>query len=178
MTIVKKILGRQILDSRGNPTVEVELWTASGRVRASIPSGASTGKHEAVELRDNAHAYHGKGVLQAVSHVNKIGKDFIGKKLDLKAIDHHLIHSDTANKSRLGANATLGISLAALKAVACSNEEPLYKTVSRIAKTKVSMPKPMFNIINGGVHAGNQLDVQEYMVVPQSKSFSENLRIG
>jgi enolase len=180
MSAIKKVIGREVLDSRGNPTVEVELWTAKNKVRASVPSGASTGSYEAVELRDKGARYAGKGVLKAVSNVNILGKKLVGKRLDQHAIDEFLIKEDgTKDKSRYGANAILGISLAATKALAAEHNEPLYKTFGKIAHNKrFILPRPMFNIINGGMHAGNHLDFQEYMVIPEGKSFAERLRIG
>ncbi len=181
MAVIKRVIGREVLDSRGNPTVEVEIHTTNGISRAIVPSGASTGSFEAVELRDNdTRRYFGKGVLKAVNNVNILGKKLIGRRVDVHAIDNALIHLDgTKNKSKYGANAILGISLATAKAHAMENNEPLYKTFGTLAKnTKFVMPKPFFNVINGGMHAGNALDFQEYMVIPEGKSFSENVRIG
>lgn len=178
--LIKKVLGREVLDSRGNPTVEVEILTSKGKVRAIVPSGASTGSHEAIELRDKDARFLGKGVLRAVNNVNILGKKLTGRRIDAQAVDEFLIKEDgTRNKSRFGANAILGISLAAAKAQALENNEPLYKTFGKIAKNKkFSMPTPFFNIINGGMHTGNSLDFQEYMIVPQEKTFKDNLRAG
>ncbi|MBS3115086.1 phosphopyruvate hydratase [Candidatus Woesearchaeota archaeon] len=178
--LIKKIIGREVLDSRGNPTVEVEIHTKNRVSRAIVPSGASTGSYEAVELRDKTARYLGKGVLKAVNNVNLLGKKLIGRKIDSEAVDKFLIKEDgTRNKSRYGANAVLGISLAVAKAQSLENNEPLYKTFGKIAKNKkFSVPIPFFNIINGGMHAGNKLDFQEYMIVPNEKTFKENLRAG
>ncbi len=180
MAVIKKVIGREVLDSRGNPTVEVELHTKNVIARALVPSGASTGSYEAVELRDRQKRYFGKGVLKAVQNVNFLGKKLIGKKLDMEEIDKFLIKTDsTKNKSKFGANAILGISLAAARAQARENNEPLFRTFGKIAHNKkFILPQPFFNIINGGMHAGNNLDFQEYMLVPHAKTFRERLRIG
>jgi len=183
MTIIEEVIGREILDSRGNPTVEVEVSLASGAVgRAAIPSGASTGAHEAVELRDGDKSrYLGKGVLQAVENVNTIIADeLIGlDALDQVGIDEMLIGLDgTENKSRLGANAILGTSLAVAKAAALTLELPLYRYIGGVnART---LPVPQFNILNGGKHTGWQsTDLQEFMVMPVgAESFAEALRWG
>ena len=176
MPVIKRVIGREILDSRGNPTVEVEMSSSNACARASVPSGASTGSHEALELRDGGKRYHGKGVLKAVNNVNKLGKKLVGKKLDIRAIDDYLIK---AGKNKYGANATLGISLAAVKLLAAENKEASYKTFGKLAgNKKFILPTPYFNVINGGMHAGNNLDIQEYMVVPKKGSFKEKLRIG
>jgi enolase len=181
---IKSIKAREILDSRGNPTVEVELETDFGKFFASVPSGASKGEYEAVELRDEGERYFGKGVKKAVKNVNEI----ISKKLKgfdvtkQKKIDQALIELDgTENKSKLGANAICGVSLAVCKAGAGAKKLPLYKYISEIGNWKLEIgkfPRPSFNIINGGAHAGNDLDFQEFMVCPKGKNFSENLRIG
>jgi enolase len=181
---IRKIKAREILDSRGNPTVEVELETDFGKFFASVPSGASKGKYEAVELRDGGKRYLGKGVKKAIENINEV----IAKKLkDLevtkqKEIDQALIELDgTENKSKLGANAICGVSLAVCKAGASTKKLPLYKYIRELydlRPTTYDLPRPSFNIINGGVHAGNDLDFQEFMVSPKGKSFSENLRIG
>ncbi len=179
--IIRKIRGREVLDSRGNPTVEVELRTSKCIARAIVPSGASTGIHEALELRDGQkNRFFGKGVLNAVNNVNVLGKQITNKKITVQEIDSYLIKKDgTKNKSTYGANAILGISLAATKAQAMENNSSLYKEFAKIAKNKKMMlPKPFFNVINGGAHAGNHLDFQEYMLVPQAKTFRENLRMG
>ena len=173
------LIGREILDSRGNPTVEVEmLLEGNKRVIASVPSGASTGEREALELRDgDFNRYQGKGVLKAVSNVNTIIKPaIVGLDVDQTKIDSILLKLDgTKNKSFLGANAMLAVSLCTLKAGALANNKELYEYVSN---GKVSMPIPMMNIINGGKHADNGLDIQEFMIVPVVKSFKERLRAG
>jgi enolase len=184
MLKIKNIKAREILDSRGNPTLEVEVETEFGKFLASVPSGASKGKHEAVELRDRGKRFFGKGVKKAVKNVNEI----ISKKLKgfdvtkQREIDQVLIELDgTENKSKLGANAICGVSLAVCKAGAQAKNLPLYKYIRELYNpqlTSYNLPRPSFNIINGGVHAGNDLDFQEFMVCPKGKSFSENLRIG
>lgn len=173
------VYGREILDSRGNPTVECEL-TIEGNIKttASVPSGASTGSLEALELRDNdPNRYHGKGVLRAVNNINTIIKDaIIDHDFDQKSLDKLLINLDgTKNKSKLGANAILAVSLAFLKASARYNKKELYKY---LATDKVGMPIPMMNIINGGKHGSNNLEIQEFMIVPVVKTFKERLRLG
>jgi len=184
MTKIKKIKAREILDSRGNPTLEVELETDFGKFFASVPSGASKGKYEAVELRDGGKRYLGKGVKKAIENINEV----IAKKLKgldvtkQKEIDQALIELDgTENKSKLGANAICGVSLVVCKAGAGTKNLPFYKYISEIGNWKLEIgkfPRPLFNIINGGAHAGNDLDFQEFMVCPKGRSFSENLRIG
>lgn len=182
MSFIAKIVARQILDSRGNPTVEVDVITTSGILgRAAVPSGASTGIHEAVELRDgDSSAYLGKGVLKAVANVNSIiDKELNGFDVcDQKAIDAKLIELDgTENKSNLGANAILGTSLACAKAAADEAGLSLFKYVGGVGA--VTMPVPMMNILNGGSHADNKIDIQEFMVMPfGAESFSEGLRWG
>lgn len=177
MTTIKDILAREILDSRGNPTIEVEMTLNNNIcVTASIPSGASTGSREALELRDNdSTRYHGKGVLAAIINVNQIIRPkLIDMELDQTKIDHLLIELDgTPNKSRLGANAILGVSLATTKALAKNSGKELYEYLS---DGKVSLPVPFINIINGGVHATNNLDIQEFMIVPVKKGFKEKIR--
>jgi enolase len=182
MTAIVDIIGREILDSRGNPTVEVDVVLEDGSVgRAAVPSGASTGAHEAVELRDGDKArYLGKGVLKAVEAVNGELFDALGG-MDAEAqvqIDQTMIELDgTPNKARLGANAILGVSLAAAKAAAASYEMPLYRYVGGTSAR--TLPVPMMNIINGGVHADNPIDFQEFMIMPiGAPSFSEALRCG
>jgi len=182
MTAIVDIIGREILDSRGNPTVEVDVLLEDGsRGRAGIPSGASTGAHEAVELRDGDKArYLGKGVRRAVDAVNGEIFDAIGG-MDAEAqakIDETMIALDgTANKGRLGANAILGVSLAAAKAAAVANDLPLYRYVGGVAARV--LPVPMMNIVNGGVHADNPIDFQEFMIMPVGAlSFAEALRMG
>lgn len=184
MTKIKSVKAREILDSRGNPTVEVDIVLSDGSFgRASVPSGASTGSHEAVELRDGGKRYKGKGVLNAVTNVNTvISKAIKGKEFDQKSLDERLIELDgTSNKGMLGANAILGVSMAFARACANSTGKPLYKYFSTIAKTGkvMSLPVPMMNIINGGKHAENSADIQEFMIVPvEFKSFNEALRAG
>jgi len=179
---VARVHARQILDSRGNPTVEVEVTLDSGAVgRADVPSGASTGQFEAVELRDgDAGAYLGKGVLRAVENVEReIGPALVGVSADDQAgLDRFLVELDgTPNKSRLGANAVLGCSLAAAKAAAAEVGVPLYRWLGG-DEARV-LPVPMLNVVNGGAHAQNSLDLQEFMVVPAgASSFAEALRIG
>ena len=182
MTAIVDIIGREILDSRGNPTVEVDVVLEDGsRGRAGIPSGASTGAHEAVELRDgDAKRYLGKGVRRAVEAVNGEIFDAIGG-MDAEAqvrIDDTMIALDgTPNKSRLGANAILGVSLAAAKAAAVAAGAPLYRYVGGVAARV--LPVPMMNIVNGGVHADNPIDFQEFMIMPiGAPSFAEALRMG
>ncbi|MEM6646037.1 MAG: phosphopyruvate hydratase [Bacteroidota bacterium] len=179
---IEDILARQILDSRGNPTVEVDVLTDEGVLgRAAVPSGASTGEHEAVELRDGDKDYFlGKSVLKAVENVNgEIADEVSGMSVFEQAeLDHALIELDgTANKARLGANAMLGVSLAVAKAAAESVGLPLYRYLGGVnART---LPVPMMNIINGGKHADNNVDMQEFMVMPAgAESFSEGLRMG
>jgi enolase len=182
MSYIAKVIGRQILDSRGNPTVEVDVITTSGALgRAAVPSGASTGIHEAVELRDgDPAAYLGKGVLKAVANVNSL-IDTTLKGFDVcdqKAIDSALIELDgTENKSKLGANAILGVSLAAARAAADESGLSLFKYIGGVGA--VTMPVPMMNILNGGSHADNKIDIQEFMVMPfGADSFSQGLQWG
>ncbi|MBU0759718.1 MAG: phosphopyruvate hydratase [Candidatus Omnitrophica bacterium] len=181
-TVIKKIIGREILDSRGNPTVEVDCVLESGAMgRAAVPSGASTGEHEAVELRDgDKKRYMGKGVLKAVSNVNKeLALALKGRDAGEQAlIDKEMIKLDgTENKSRLGANAILGVSMAAAKAVANFKKTPLYKYLG--GEKADTLPVPMMNILNGGSHADNNVDLQEFMIMPKgAKTFSEGLRMG
>lgn len=177
---IRDVYAREILDSRGNPTLEVEILAGENVVgRASVPSGASTGKYEAVELRDGGERFGGKGVLNAVEHVNaKLASEVIGVNVfNQTEIDRILIKADgTENKSNMGANAILGISLAAAHAAANALRLPLYKYLGGVnAKT---MPVPMMNILNGGAHADNTLDIQEFMIMPVgAKSFREGLRM-
>jgi enolase len=181
---ISKIVGREILDSRGNPTVEVDLFLSDGSMgRAAVPSGASTGSHEACELRDgDKKRYGGKGVLKAVNNVNTtILKSLKGKSFDQKSLDAHLIKLDgTENKTKLGANAILGVSLAFAKASAVAEKKPLWKYFKDISKIKeISLPVPMMNILNGGKHAENSTDLQEFMIMPLgAKSFSQALQWG
>lgn len=179
MSKICNVYAREILDSRGNPTVEVEVLLESGiKGIASVPSGASTGKREALELRDNDNnRYHGKGVLKAVSNVNNIINPLIVgiDANNLRKIDEIMIDKDgTSNKSNLGANAMLGVSLAVLKANALENNKELYEYLGN----DYSMPRCMMNILNGGVHANNNLDFQEFMIIPNKSEYKENLRMG
>ncbi len=182
MTFIEAIQAREILDSRGNPTVEVEVLVSDGAIgRAAVPSGASTGVHEAVELRDgDPSRYGGKGVLKAVENVNQILADeLLGvDALDQVAIDEYMVELDgTANKSRLGANAILGVSLAVAKAAAEALGLPLYRYLGGVGAR--TLPVPMMNILNGGKHAVNSTDFQEFMVMPVgAPSFAEALRWG
>ena len=181
MTAIIDIIGREILDSRGNPTVEVDVVLEDGSIgRAAVPSGASTGAHEAVELRDGDGRYLGKGVQKAVEAVNGEIFDAIGG-MDAEQqvqIDHMMIGLDgTPNKQRLGANAILGVSLAVAKAAAASLDIPLYRYVGGTSAR--TLPVPMMNIINGGVHADNPIDFQEFMIMPVgATTFAEGLRCG
>ena len=174
---IKDIYAREILDSRGNPTIEVEMTLDNGvKQMASVPSGASTGSREALELRDNDEKrYEKKGVLKAVNNVNNIIRPaLIGKKADQLSVDNLLISLDgTDNKSKLGANAILGVSLACLKCLAASKNKELFEYVSN---RNVSIPIPMVNIINGGAHAVNNIDIQEFMIMPVMKSIKERVR--
>ena len=178
MSKIKDIKAREILDSRGNPTIEVDIILDNGKLaRASVPSGASTGSKEALELRDNdLSRYMGKGVLKAVKNVNILKEYLIGMETgNQKELDNKLIKLDgTDSKSKYGANAILGISLAYLKASSLDKNIPLYKYVG----SNYSMPKAMMNILNGGVHADNDLDFQEFMIVPNAETFSKRLQIG
>ena len=179
-TQIANVHGRQVLDSRGNPTVEVDVTLESGATgRAIVPSGASTGVHEAVELRDGGPAWGGKGVSQAVGHVNGEIADLLRghDAADQEALDRALIDLDgTANKGRLGANAILGASLAAAKAAAADAGVSLFRW---LGSEQVTLPVPMLNVINGGAHAANSIDLQEFMVVPAgAESFSDALRVG
>jgi len=178
MSKIKDVIGREILDSRGNPTVEVDVILESGIMgRAAVPSGASTGIREALELRDGGDRFMGKGVLKAVEHVNNelrnlvIGMD----ALDQKALDYAMIELDgTENKEKFGANAILGVSMAAMRAAANYKGLPLYKYIGN----GTTLPVPMMNIINGGAHADNKLDFQEFMIIPQANTIHDRVRIG
>jgi enolase len=183
---IKSIFARQIFDSRGNPTVEVDLTTELGLFRAAVPSGASTGVHEALELRDNEKSnWHGKGVLQAVGHINNtIAPELIKAGLEVTQqtdVDEFMIKLDgTENKSKFGANAILGVSLAVCKAGAAKKGVPLYKHIADLAGNKnIILPTPAFNVINGGSHAGNKLAIQEFMIFPTgATSFTDAMKIG
>ena len=181
MSEIRAVRGRQILDSRGNPTIEVDLWTRSGsHGRAAVPSGASTGEFEAVELRDGGDTWGGKGVGEAVASVNgEIAEAVTGVDAeDQSGLDRRLIELDgTPNKARLGANAILGVSLAAAKASANEEGVPLYRYLG--GEQAHVLPVPMMNVLNGGAHADNRIDFQEFMVVPVgAERFSEALRMG
>lgn len=173
---ITNLYAREILDSRGNPTVECELTTENFTVRASVPSGASTGTNEALELRDGDSRYHGKGVNKAVNNVNTIIKNaLIGKELNQKVLDNLLLELDgTKNKTNLGANAILSVSLCIMKAIAKSQNKDIYE----LFDGPYTMPYPMMNIINGGVHATSSLEIQEFMIVPNQSTFKERLRCG
>ncbi|MFA6752794.1 MAG: phosphopyruvate hydratase [Bacilli bacterium] len=175
---IKNINAREILDSRGNPTVETELELENGIiVKSSVPSGASTGENEALELRDNdKDRYHGKGVLTAVNNVNNIiKKSLIGMDINQEKIDDLLINLDGTNtKSKLGANAILSVSLCVMKALAKTNNQDLFEYLGN----DFSLPYPMMNIINGGAHANSGLEIQEFMIIPMQKSFKDRLRCG
>ena len=178
---IERVFAREVLDSRGNPTIEVEVGTDKhGCGRAIVPSGASTGSNEAMELRDiDKKRYNGKGVLGAVKNVNNlIAKEIIGMNaLDQVTIDNYMNYMDgTKNKSSLGANAILGVSMAVARAAADSLKIPLYTDLGRISVTTI--PYPMMNILNGGKHADNNVNIQEFMIVPKEvELFSERLRM-
>ena len=179
MQKILNVNARQILDSRGNPTIEVEVISDKGCGRAMVPSGASTGAHEAVELRDNGKSFHGLGVQKAVKNVNVIiKKNIVGKTLTQGELDHILIKLDgTKNKKNLGANAILGVSVAACKALVGKTSEPLAEYIAELAHTTQKMPMPFMNVINGGKHAGREFDVQEHMWVPiKTKNFNDALQ--
>src|SRR5437588_10852802 len=181
MTAITDIHAREILDSRGNPTVEVEVTLETGVIgRAAVPSGASTGAHEAVEKRDGGPRFHGRGVRQAVDAVNGEIFDALSgfDAADQLAVDRTLIALDgTPNKARLGANAVLGVSLACAKAAAAELDQPLYRYVGGVfART---LPAPMMNIVNGGVHADNPIDIQEFMIMPVgAATCADAIRMG
>ena len=179
MQKIKDIIAREILDSRGNPTVSCEMILEDNtKVVASVPSGASTGSREALELRDkDLNRYNGLGVLKAVNNINTIIRNkLVGQELNQVGIDEELIKLDgTENKENLGANAILAVSLCVIKAIAKTENKELYEILSN---GKVSMPIPMMNILNGGKHADNNLDIQEFMIVPVVKSFKERVRCG
>jgi enolase len=181
MAQIDLIVGREILDSRGNPTVEADVYLRDGSFgRAAVPSGASTGVHEALELRDGDKRYGGKGVRQAVDNINSyIARELGGHEASEQSlIDAHLVAFDgTENKSKLGANATLAVSMAVCRASARSAHQPLYRYLGGVAAR--TLPVPMMNILNGGVHADNTVDFQEFMIMPVgAESFSEALRMG
>ena len=175
---IKNVIGRQILDSRGNPTVEVDVILENGILgRASVPSGASTGEREAIELRDGGSKYMGKAVTKAVANVNGPLRDLvIGMDAEnQKELDYAMIKYDgTETKSKYGANAILGISMAAMKASALNKNLPLYKYIGN----GTILPRPMMNILNGGAHADNKLDFQEFMIIPERDTIKERIRVG
>ncbi len=175
---IKDVIGREILDSRGNPTVEVDVILENGILgRAAVPSGASTGEREALELRDGGDRFNGKGVLKAVENVNGPLRDLVigMDAANQKELDYAMINLDgTETKSKFGANAILGISMAAMKASAVNEGKPLYRYVG----DGIVMPKPMMNIINGGAHADNKLDFQEFMIIPQRDTIHDRVRVG
>ena len=182
MSLIEQIVARQIFDSRGNPTVEVDVHTENGFIgRAAVPSGASTGTHEAVELRDgDKSAYMGKGVLKAVSNVNEIiGPELLGASVfEQNLLDKIMIELDgTSNKGKLGANAILGVSLALAKAAAQEANVPLYRYIGGVSAN--TLPVPMMNILNGGSHADNSIDFQEFMIMPVgAQSFTQAMKMG
>ncbi len=194
MIKITNIRAREILDSRGNPTIEVDVFVGNNgnsksknnkKYTAAVPSGASTGTHEALELRDGGKRYLGKGVLTAVKNVNsKIAPLLLGKDCTQQGeIDKLMLKADgTKNKSKLGANAILGVSLACARAGAGENGKELHQHIHSLlsakTKSKMSLPRPFFNVINGGMHAGNSLPFQEFMISPKAKTFSEALRMG
>jgi len=179
---IKKIEAREILDSRGNPTMEVSVTAGKFMGTAAVPSGASTGRHEALELRDGGKRYLGKGVKKAIGNVEKkIAPLLIGKNCRKQIeIDQLMIKLDgTKNKSKLGANAMLAVSLACARVAASSMKEPLYRYLGRLSSVNAAgLPRPFFNVINGGKHADNKLSFQEFMISPRKKTFSENLRVA
>lgn len=176
--LIKDVVGREILDSRGNPTVEVDVVLENGIIgRAAVPSGASTGEREALELRDGGSRYMGKGVLKAVKNVNGPLRDLVVgmDASNQKELDYAMIEFDgTETKSKYGANAILGISMAAMKASAIAEGKPLYKYIGN----GNILPRPMMNIINGGAHADNKLDFQEFMIIPQRDTIHERIQVG
>jgi len=183
MAKIKSVTGREVLDSRGFPTVAADVLLTDGAIgTAMVPSGASTGSHEALELRDNSRRYHGKGVLKAVAHVSKIAKHIKGIDAeDIRLVDDTMLALDgTENKTKLGANAMLAVSMAVLRAGAASAKRPLYEHIRRCYGLKSKtylLPTPMLNIINGGKHADSGLDIQEFMIVPaKARTFAEALQ--
>ncbi len=175
---IEKIKAREILDSRGNPTLEISLETKKGMFVAGVPSGASTGEHEAVELRDGGERLSGKGVLQAVDKIEKIISPALEgfSVFDQGKIDEKMIELDgTDNKSNLGANSIIGVSVATCKAAAFHSDLEVYEYVSDLFKEKTSIPRPLFNVVNGGSHTGGGVDFQEFMISPNNSTFKENL---
>lgn len=185
MSLIQKVFAREILDSRGNPTIEVEVLTKNIKTSAKVPSGASKGKFECVELRDNDKRFHGMGVLKAIGNVNNIiAPEIVGLEVtDQNKIDKILIELDgTQNKSSLGGNAIIGVSLACLRAGSMVSNLPLFQYVrskyTENCTKEFKMPVPFINVINGGVHANNSLDIQEFMLVPKLPTFALSLRAG
>ncbi len=184
MTSIQRIKAREILDSRGNPTIEVDVIVKNKTYTAAVPSGASTGKHEALELRDKTKRYLGKGVMKAIRNVERKIFPLIKRKdcTKQKEIDAIVIRKDgTENKSRFGANAILGVSLAVCRAGAVARNKQLFEYINGLLgdkKIKTTLPRPFFNVINGGMHAGNILPFQEFMISPRVKNFKESLRMG
>ncbi|MFH1770658.1 MAG: phosphopyruvate hydratase [archaeon] len=177
---IREVRARQVLDSRGNPTVEAEVFTKNNSARAIVPSGASTGIHEALELRDGGREYLGKGVKKAVNNILWMRKFLIGRSvIQQEEIDTLMRQFDgTKNKRKYGANAILAVSLACARVAAKEEKKPLFEYLSNLFGEKPKMPTPFMNIINGGMHADNDLDFQEYMLVPKGDNFSDSLRIG
>jgi len=171
---------RQVFDSRGNPTVEARVCVGTYEGLAMVPSGASTGIHEAVELRDHAAHYHGLGVLNSVSNAKNIGRKLVGKSMQQNELDEYMIKMDgTSNKHRLGANTILAISLAFARACAHYNQIPLYRHIASLCgKKRIGLPVPAMNMLNGGKHAGTALDIQECLVYPVGKTFAQKMRTG
>ncbi len=177
--VITKIIAREVLDSRGNPTLETEVFAGTESAKAMVPSGASTGSHEALELRDNDNRYMGKGVLKAIKNVEQISLKLTGMDVREQAkLDSAMIEFDgTANKSLLGANAMVGVSMASARLAARLLHKELFEYISELAGTKAKPVIPFANVINGGRHAGNELAIQEFMIVPQSDSTPENVRM-
>ena len=183
MVKISKVTARQIFDSRGNPTVEVDVTLSDGSFgRAAVPSGASTGVHEALELRDGGKSYKGKGVLKAVANISKIAKRVKGMDaMNQRKVDEAMIALDgTSTKKKLGANAILGVSMAVCRAAAASKKKPLYKHLRTLFPGKLKgwvIPVPYMNILNGGSHADNNVDIQEFMIAPVGgKTFKKRMQ--
>ena len=176
--MIEKVFAREVLDSRGNPTVECELTTQKGVFRAMVPSGASTGVHEALELRDGGERFHGKGVKKAVENVNRVLAPLIKGEKPSQELDETLLQADnTPNKGKLGANAILSVSMALARATAAEKGVELFEHFSELSGRTPCLPVPGSNVINGGAHAGNELNIQEYMIVPEgAASFAEGTR--
>jgi enolase len=177
--MIEKVFAREVLDSRGNPTVECEMKTGKGVFRAMVPSGASTGVHEALELRDGGTRFHGKGVKKAVENVNRVLAPLIEGETPSQGLDEKLLEADnTPNKGLLGANAILSVSMALARAAAAEKEVELFEHFASLSGRTPSLPVPSSNVVNGGAHAGNELNIQEYMVVPEgAPSFTEGTRM-